>query len=258
MYALKSWKYLIALPQKGYTGNTMIIQNAIKCKLCNEIIISQSRHDFNFCHCKAVAVDGGADYLRRTFTEGPDTYEEISVSEKDLRTELDQDTTDVVAKLLWRTAKGKLVFLNECSTAHLEAILKTQKQISKWIRAAIKYILTTREKAAGVVVATSSLEATLTEDLPSAIIYKRHKLPNSINDLVEFFALTPWGVEDITYDIFRFSKGLRKCSYIDSSAIIINRDFDLEVDLDEVCNRLSTILQLDPRDHIISHERLEC
>ncbi len=36
-----------------------IIRNRIKCKKCGEIIESTSRHDFKFCKCGAVAVDGG-------------------------------------------------------------------------------------------------------------------------------------------------------------------------------------------------------
>ena len=42
-----------------------IVRNRIKCKKCGEIIESTSRHDFKFCKCGAVAVDGGKDYLRR-------------------------------------------------------------------------------------------------------------------------------------------------------------------------------------------------
>ena len=39
--------------------------NKIKCKKCGDIIESKSVHDFKWCACKAVAVDGGHDYLRR-------------------------------------------------------------------------------------------------------------------------------------------------------------------------------------------------
>jgi hypothetical protein len=34
-----------------------------------------SRHDFKFCKCGAVAVDGGKDYLRRVGNK--DDYEEL-------------------------------------------------------------------------------------------------------------------------------------------------------------------------------------
>ena len=43
----------------------MIILNRIKCRICNDVITSNSRHDFKFCKCGAIAVDGGKDYFRR-------------------------------------------------------------------------------------------------------------------------------------------------------------------------------------------------
>lgn len=39
--------------------------NKIRCKRCGDIIESTSVHDFKFCSCESVAVDGGKDYLRR-------------------------------------------------------------------------------------------------------------------------------------------------------------------------------------------------
>lgn len=54
----------------------MIIENKIKCKKCGEIIESKHRHDFKFCKCGAVAVDGGKDYLRRLGNQ--EDYEELS------------------------------------------------------------------------------------------------------------------------------------------------------------------------------------
>jgi len=45
--------------------NTQIIQNELECKKCGDIIYSSNRHDFKYCKCGSVAVDGGMDYLRR-------------------------------------------------------------------------------------------------------------------------------------------------------------------------------------------------
>lgn len=60
----------------------MIIINKIKCKKCGEIIESKHRHDFKFCKCGAVAVDGGKDYLRRLGNQ--EDYEELSkIKEED-------------------------------------------------------------------------------------------------------------------------------------------------------------------------------
>jgi hypothetical protein len=43
----------------------MIVQNALICKKCDGFIVSKSVHDFVYCSCKSVAVDGGQEYLRR-------------------------------------------------------------------------------------------------------------------------------------------------------------------------------------------------
>ena len=45
--------------------NTQIIQNELECKKCGDIIYSAYRHDFKYCKCGSVAVDGGMDYVRR-------------------------------------------------------------------------------------------------------------------------------------------------------------------------------------------------
>lgn len=50
--------------------------NRIKCKKCGDIIESYNVHDFKWCSCKSVAVDGGIEYLRRL--DSPEDYEELS------------------------------------------------------------------------------------------------------------------------------------------------------------------------------------
>lgn len=42
-----------------------IIVNKIRCKKCGDEIESKTVHDFKFCKCGVVAVDGGHEYLRR-------------------------------------------------------------------------------------------------------------------------------------------------------------------------------------------------
>ncbi len=37
---------------------------AIQCPRCEYIIYSRARHDYRKCHCGAISVDGGFDYLR--------------------------------------------------------------------------------------------------------------------------------------------------------------------------------------------------
>ena len=57
-----------------------IIKNQVKCLKCGAIIESKNRHDFVTCSCGNVSVDGGKDYLRRTF-HNKDDYEELSIVE---------------------------------------------------------------------------------------------------------------------------------------------------------------------------------
>jgi Zn finger protein HypA/HybF involved in hydrogenase expression len=42
-----------------------IINNKIQCNKCGDIIESKTTHDFKYCSCKSVAVDGGKEYLKR-------------------------------------------------------------------------------------------------------------------------------------------------------------------------------------------------
>jgi len=43
----------------------MIVSNKARCKKCKDVIESTHRHDFVYCKCGAIAVDGGKSYLRR-------------------------------------------------------------------------------------------------------------------------------------------------------------------------------------------------
>lgn len=58
-----------------------IIKNAIQCKLCGDVIESTDRHNYVECKCGACAVDGGHDYLRRSFKE-KDCYIDLSITER--------------------------------------------------------------------------------------------------------------------------------------------------------------------------------
>ena len=42
----------------------LIIRNAAQCAQCNDIIESTHRHDFKYCSCQSIFVDGGTDYIR--------------------------------------------------------------------------------------------------------------------------------------------------------------------------------------------------
>lgn len=53
-----------------------IMVNKIRCKKCGDVIESKSVHDFKFCKCESVAVDGGYNYLRRLGE--PENWEDLS------------------------------------------------------------------------------------------------------------------------------------------------------------------------------------
>lgn len=59
-----------------------IKRNAIKCNHCGDVVESTSRHDFKYCKCGTVFVDGGKDYQRIGFY-GPDDYENLIEYEDD-------------------------------------------------------------------------------------------------------------------------------------------------------------------------------
>lgn len=56
-----------------------ILHNRIQCTYCKDIIESTYTHDFKWCSCGKVAVDGGKQYLKRSFTNSP--YDIIELSE---------------------------------------------------------------------------------------------------------------------------------------------------------------------------------
>ena len=57
-----------------------ILKNMIRCNKCGDKIESVHVHDFKFCKCGAVAVDGGKDYLRRVGYR--EDWEELSEYEE--------------------------------------------------------------------------------------------------------------------------------------------------------------------------------
>ena len=49
-----------------------ILLNAARCAKCGDVLVSKTRHDFKFCKCGSIAVDGGTDYLKRNYKEPGD------------------------------------------------------------------------------------------------------------------------------------------------------------------------------------------
>jgi hypothetical protein len=59
----------------------------VKCHRCGELIYSRARHDFHYCHCGSVAVDGGRDYLKVTANDGEWSTQDLTlagITEKEL------------------------------------------------------------------------------------------------------------------------------------------------------------------------------
>lgn len=61
--------------------------NRAKHTTCEDVITSDNRHDFRYCKCKGLAVDGGSWYLRRV--GDIDHCEEMSVKYADVKKEED-------------------------------------------------------------------------------------------------------------------------------------------------------------------------
>jgi ribosomal protein S27AE len=49
---------------KDSSGPSEVIRNRAKCAECGDVIESRHRHDFVWCKCGSIAVDGGHDYIR--------------------------------------------------------------------------------------------------------------------------------------------------------------------------------------------------
>lgn len=58
-----------------------IIKNAAKCLLCGDVIESTHRHDFKWCCCRNLAVDGGLDYCKRLIKD-EEAFEDLSEMEE--------------------------------------------------------------------------------------------------------------------------------------------------------------------------------
>jgi hypothetical protein len=59
----------------------MICQNQVRCLKCGDEPYSAHVHDFKYCKCGAIAVDGGMDYLRRVGDMS--AYKDLSYSMDD-------------------------------------------------------------------------------------------------------------------------------------------------------------------------------
>lgn len=97
----------------------MILQNAQYCTICQEYIVSFSRHDYRTCTCGKALVDGGFDYLRQS-TE-PEAVSFNLFYGEDIE-----------------VLKGKYLLYNKKQGVY-RPFNKTKERIKKWYDKAIQY-----------------------------------------------------------------------------------------------------------------------
>lgn len=85
------------------TKKTVIVSNQVECLKCGDKPYSASVHDFKYCGCGNIAVDGGQQYLRRVGNCAPGSH-----SYRDLSITMTQETVDVCEKaVIWANETGR-------------------------------------------------------------------------------------------------------------------------------------------------------
>ena len=69
----------VDLKRKDISNNKILV-NKIQCKKCKDIIEFKHVHDFKWCACKSIAVDGGLEYLRRVGNDIVEKYMTLAIS----------------------------------------------------------------------------------------------------------------------------------------------------------------------------------
>ena len=120
--------------------NKELVLNRIQCNICEDIITSRYRHDFQFCKCKKTFIDGGLDYRR---IGGSDYLDSAIYTTDNLDTQ--------VAFAEWGTY-GKngdeelhYIKIKDMTTEHLRAVISEQEGMNKNIRNLMFYELKKRE-----------------------------------------------------------------------------------------------------------------
>ena len=55
-----------------------LVENKAQCKLCGDILLSELTHDKKTCNCGNLTIDGGLDYIRRSWKQ-ENSFIELSV-----------------------------------------------------------------------------------------------------------------------------------------------------------------------------------
>ena len=76
------------------TTPTPIAVEAVHCLNCDDVIWSESRHDFKYCECGECFVDGGRDYFRAGFTTRDTVvFGRLVLATREFVVEADDDST---------------------------------------------------------------------------------------------------------------------------------------------------------------------
>jgi hypothetical protein len=54
--------------------------DSVECPQCHDTIFSRAVHDMRWCSCHNVAIDGGREYTKITYTHAPPEAERITVT----------------------------------------------------------------------------------------------------------------------------------------------------------------------------------
>lgn len=121
----EGWDRIFGKKPKEYKlPKSIILRNSAKCLNCNEEIESKHRHDLVDCECGGLAVDGGHNYIKRSYVVD---YAETSIESNDL----------LVAREYFKWGSyGKkgdepkhYIKLKDMTSEHIQAILETQSHI---------------------------------------------------------------------------------------------------------------------------------
>lgn len=97
--------------------NKKLTKNTIRCNHCGDTITSEYTHDFRWCKCGTVAVDGGLSYAKRCFKNSPNDYADLSEWEEIREEPTEEKAIEVDYTIV--SAPSYIVF--ECPYCHEKA-----------------------------------------------------------------------------------------------------------------------------------------
>lgn len=121
-----------------------IVYNAVKCLVCNEVLVSRSVHDYKTCECTNEAmVDGGNDYAR---------YGAVDINLIDKITYTTEDPFDLLREFVAWGSYGKdgkqpltYIKIKDMSDEHLRAVI-TYPHGATWMKDLMKQEIDYREE----------------------------------------------------------------------------------------------------------------